>query len=617
MVELETIMEEKNVLREITVLPENRKIYVPDGANLLEALRENDFDISNPCSGAGVCGKCFVMITDGGIPPGEKDKSLLSKEQIDKNYRLSCDIKVEKDITLFIEPQSETIPAKELMSSAPSVTLASGIQKNYLILPHPSSDDQRADTQRIQDGLGQKLSFPLGVLPKIPRILRNNDFKVTLTLNGDVSVVDVEPGDKVEHSYGIAIDIGTTTVVVYLYSLFTGKEIMAKSITNPQSMFGADVITRINYIHKNGERGLKELQDRILQGLNSVIEEICQDKELLPLNIYKACIAGNPTMIQLFMGIDPCYLDKAPYIPVLRDTMSFKALSLGLKINPEALIQILPSVSAYIGSDITAGILATDMDKAEGLKLLIDIGTNGEIVLGNKERMVACSAAAGPAFEGANIERGMRAQLGAIHTVNMDEENIKFEVFGDGPSLGVCGSGLIDLVAQLRKLDLLSSSGKFHTRSSLSLSSRFKKLNKQKCFSIDGDIYISQKDIRELQLAKGAMRAGIELLLRELDIKIEDVEEIYLAGSFGNFLKKESVKAIGLVPDVSLDKIKSVGDTAGQGVKLCLLNHHKLRRVQKIAEKVNYLELSYRAEFNDEFIKQMSFPLSETEKSQD
>jgi len=596
------------MLREITVLPENTKFYVEEGSNLLEALKEKIFSIYSPCSGTGLCGKCFVKVLQGEVPPSDRDRNFLSSGQIAANFRLSCSLEVKEDMVIFIPSQARDIPAKEIISHEPSVKLASGINKIFLTIPYPAQDDQRADTERIQDTAGQKLSFPLSVLPKIPRILRNNNFQLTLTINGEVSVVDIEGANTGQDSYGIAVDIGTTTVVVYLYSLFTGKEIMARSITNPQTFYGADVITRIGYIHKNGDRGLKELQERILAGLNSVIEEICFDRTISSLNIYKACIAGNPTMIQLLLGIDPSYLDKAPYIPVLKDTVSFKARELGIKINPEALLQILSGVSAYVGSDITAGILATGIDRSRGLKMLIDIGTNGEIVIGNRNRMIACSAAAGPAFEGASIERGMRAQAGAIHSVDIDKDDISFDVFGDGEALGICGSGLIDLVAQLRDLNLLAECGRFNPDTPSALDTRFTKINEQTCFTINGDVYVSQKDIRELQLAKGAIRAGIEILLRELGVTIDDIEQIYLAGSFGNYLRKESVRKIGLVPDIKLSKIRSAGNTAGQGVKLCLLNQNKLKHVQRIAEKVEYLELSYMPDFNDEFIKQMSFP---------
>lgn len=601
-------MSDKDTLKEITVLPDNIVFSVEEGTNLFDALRDNSSNLNSPCSGNGTCGKCYVRIPEGTPLPGERDVKFLSKAQIEYNLRISCGVTVKNNMTVALPLQTQLIRAKEIMSHEPTVKLSSGISKKFLSLPYPSSADQRADTERIQDSLGKKLNFPLLLIRKIPRTLRNNDFQLTLTVNGDVSVVDIEAGNTSGEAYGIAVDIGTTTVVVYLYNLLTGREIIARSITNPQSPYGADVITRINYIHKNGEIGLSELQDKIVAGINSIIEEICFDTSLSYFNIYKACIAGNPTMIQLFLGIDPSYLDKAPYIPVLRDVISFKGRESGLKINPEAIIQILPAVSAYVGADITAGILATGMDRARGIKLLIDIGTNGEIVLGNRDRMISCSAAAGPAFEGANIERGMRAQLGAIHNININEKGVKFDVFGDGVPLGLCGSGLIDLVAQLRELDLLNNDGKFNLENTAEVSSGFSKLNNQNVFSIAGDVYVSQKDIRELQLAKGAIRAGIEILLKEYHISLEDIEQVYLAGSFGNFLRKESVKRTGIIPDIKLSKIKSAGNTAGLGVKLCLLNRYKLKQVQKFTEKVEYLELSYRPDFNDEFIKQLAFP---------
>ena len=597
------------MLKEITILPGNKKLYVTEGSNLLKSLQEKGYIINSPCSAMGLCGKCFVKIIDGHVPVRERDKILLSEDRLQENFRLACGVTVEDNITIILPVQSEDIPLKETISGEHFIKTDSGIKKYFLSLSPPSSQDQRSDTQRTQDKLKTKLSFPLSLLRKIPRMLRNNDFKATVTVNGAVTVLDMEPGDKSEANYGIAIDIGTTTVVVYLLSLITGEEISAKSITNPQTVYGSDVISRINYVHKNGESGLRELQGKIINGINSIIQELCWNNNILYKNIYKACIAGNPTMIQLFLGIDPSYLDKAPYIPVLRDVISFKAREIGMKINPEAPVQILPAVSAYIGGDITAGIVATGLERTKNLKILIDIGTNGEIVLAYKNRMIACSTAAGPAFEGASIERGMRAQEGAIHKINISNRDINFETFGNIPPLGICGSGLIDLIAALREMNIITESGKLTDNHSLPVSERVGTIReKEKCFNIYKDIYISQKDIREVQLAKGAIRAGIEILIKKWGVNIEDIEHIYLAGAFGSFLKKESAKSIGLIPDIRSNKIKSVGNSAGHGVKLCLLNQNKLKQVQKIAEKVEYIELSYCSDFNDEFIKQMSFP---------
>ncbi|MEQ8187033.1 MAG: ASKHA domain-containing protein [Candidatus Eremiobacterota bacterium] len=597
------------MLKEITIIPGNKKLYVTEGSNLLKSLQEKGYFINSPCSAMGLCGKCSIKIIRGHIPVRERDRALLSEDKLKENFRLACGVTVEDNIAITLPVQSEDIPLKETISGEHFIKTDSGIKKYFLSLSLPSSQDQRSDTQRIQDRLQTKLSFPLSILRKIPGMLRNNDFKVTVTVNGTVTVLDMEPGDRTEANYGIAIDIGTTTVVVYLLSLITGEEISAKSITNPQTPYGADVISRINYVHKNGESGLRELHDKIINGINSIIQELCWNNNISYKNIYKACIAGNPTMIQLFLGIDPSYLDKAPYIPVLRDVISFKSKEIGMKINPEAPVQILPSVSAYIGSDITAGIIATGLDRTKNLKVLIDIGTNGEIVIAYKNRIIACSAAAGPAFEGACIERGMRAQEGAIHKININNRAINFETFGNIPPLGICGSGLIDLIAALREMDIITESGKLTYNTSLPVSDRVGTIReKEKCFNIYKDIYVSQKDIREVQLAKGAIRAGIEILLRECDVTTEDIEHIYLAGAFGNFLKKESVKSIGLIPDIKSNKIKSVGNSAGHGVKLCLLNQNKLKQVQKISEKVEYIELSYSSVFNDEFIKQMSFP---------
>jgi uncharacterized 2Fe-2S/4Fe-4S cluster protein (DUF4445 family) len=397
------------------------------------------------------------------------------------------------------------------------------------------------------------------------------------------------------------MDIGTTTIVIYLLNLVTGEEIKVISFTNPQVAYGSDVISRIHYVQKNKEKGLQELRNTIINAINCEIEHIPVSHEYL----YKVSIAGNPTMIQLFLAIDPLYIDKAPYIPVLRDTISFKAKDVGININPEAVIEILPSISAYVGSDITAGILATGLHKSKKLKILIDIGTNGEIVLGNKDRILSCSTAAGPAFEGASIEMGMRARNGAIYRVDIND-NITFQSYGK--PLGICGSGLIDIIGQLYKTGFINNSGRLVRNPGHPLDTRMFKKNNIDCFSITEDVYITQKDVREVQLAKGAIRAGIEILMKTMGVKTDEVQTVYLAGAFGNFLSKENVKNIDLIPDIPLNKIESSGNTAGAGSKLCLLNSDKLSEIQKIAEKTEYVELSYRDDFNSEFIKYMSFP---------
>ncbi|HPZ09454.1 MAG TPA: ASKHA domain-containing protein [Candidatus Eremiobacteraeota bacterium] len=591
------------MLIKLTILPDNRQLYVEKGSNLLNVLQSNGYNINSPCGGMGICGKCGIRI--GTL---SSERGFIFEEDNGEKSHLACRVSIEDDTIIELPPSINNVPLKETIKSNFLTQLSPGLKKFFFSLPLASSHDQRSYSQRIQDSFGEKLSFSLEVLRKIPLIVRDNDFKATITVDERDGVIDLEGGDKRGEFYGIGIDIGTTTVVIYCFNLITGKEIAAKSITNPQTIYGADVISRIHYVNRNGNSGLKELQEKILTGLNSLLDKICCNINISRKNIYKATIAGNPTMIHLLLAIDPSYIGRSPYISVLRDIISLKSKELGLNIHPEGTVYILPGVSAYVGGDITGGILATGIDKSKTLKLLIDIGTNGEIVLGYKNKILACSTAAGPAFEGTNIEKGMRAQEGAIYKIEPNKGDIILKTFGDGTPSGICGSGLIDFVASLRKLNLISENGRLIKDSSIPGGLRISTIREREVsFNLYDDIYVSQKDIREVQLAKGAIRAGIEILLKEFGVTTKDIKEVYLAGAFGSFLRKESVKAIGLIPPVKLSKIKSVGNSAGAGVKLCLLNQSELKHIQKIAERVDYLELSYRADFNDEFIKQMKF----------
>ncbi|MBT9138801.1 MAG: hypothetical protein DDT31_01378 [Syntrophomonadaceae bacterium] len=496
----------------------------------------------------------------------------------------------------------------------------SGIKKHYFELPLPERKDQRPDTERIADGLGEELHFPLSVLREIPSILRKGNFKATVTIGDKNRVIDIELGNSSERSYGVALDIGTATIATYLLNLNTGKELGVKSTPNPQVKFGTDVISRIKHVHDHGEQGLRELGDEVKRAINLIIEELCHKFEVKSANIYKVVIVGNPIMLHLLLGIDPSYIDHSPYIPVLRDTTSFQGRELqispvrgsplnGIRMNPEGEVYILSNVSGYLGADIIAGVLYTELHKSDRLKLLVDIGTNGEIVLGNKDRILACSTAAGPAFEGARIEKGMSAQTGAISHVYIDDE-VRIEVIGDGRPMGICGSGLVDAVGELLKLGFISENGIYQPLP-ISKSLRLLKRDGQYCFLLvknPAPIYLTQRDVRELQLAKGAIRAGIGILIREIGATEDEIEEVFLAGAFGNFLRTESVIRLGLLPDIPPGRITLSGNSAGEGAKLCLIDKDKLNEIQQITTRIEYLELSYRSDFNDEFALRIKFP---------
>jgi len=619
----------------ITFLPDEKNIEVNKGTSILEALKKAGISIDTPCGGKGICGKCKVLVHKGISTIISIEEKFLSKEEIKEGFRLACQTKVFKDsiieIPLEIRLDFNNVFSSKLKGDIHHIkkgfSIDSDLRKVFLNLEKPSLDDQRSDWERIKDGLSLKkiknvsnLKIPVEILKKIPKLLRKADFKVTVTLYNN-EVIDIENGNTTKSSYGIAFDIGTTTVAGYLVDLNSGEELSAVAKTNPQVIHGDDVISRIGFAQKQKEN-LEILQRKIVNILNEIIKENTQKAGVNTNNIYKISIAGNTCMHHLLLGLNPSNIAPSPYIPVIKESLSLKVKDIpGLSLNPTAHIYILPNISAFVGADIVAGILAICMWKNEKISLFIDLGTNGEIVLGSKRKMWTCSTAAGPAFEGARISSGMRAAEGAIDKVKIDNESITYRVIKDGKVRGICGSGLIDIIAELVKLGLIDKSGKLIDREECesNLNEEIKKriINGQKgnkFLLVKGketengkSIYLTQKDIREVQLAKAAIFAGIKILLKEVNIPQEDIQKILLAGAFGNFIDKKSATRIGLFPYLPLGKIESVGNAAGRGAEIVLLSEKTREICEKVSKDIKYIELSSRPDFQEDFINAMSF----------
>ena len=619
----------------ITFLPDKKNIEVSQGTTALEALERAGINIDTPCGGKGICGKCKILINTGITTATPIEEELLSEEEIKKGFRLACQAKLFKD-TIIEVPSEIRLDFKRVFSSnlkgdihhtKNNFSLESNLKKVSLDLEKPSLDDQRSDWERIKDGLSLKkienisnLKISLPILKKIPLLIRKADFKITVTICND-EIMDLESDNTAKKSYGIAFDIGTTTVVGYLIDLGSGEELSAVAKTNPQIIHGDDVISRIGFVQRQKD-GLEKLQKEIVITLNEIIRETTQKAEIDKSNIYETVIVGNTCMHHLFLGLNPIHLAPSPYIPVIKESLSLKVKDIpGLSLNPAANIYMLPNISAFVGADILAGILSTSMWREDKTILLVDLGTNGEVVLGLKKKLWACSVAAGPAFEGARISSGMRAAEGAINKVKIDSKFIIYKVIEDGKVRGICGSGLIDLIAELLKLGLINKSGKLIGReegnSELSEEIRKRIIKGQKgnkFLLVKGKetengkpLYLTQRDIREVQLAKAAIFAGIKILLKEVNIPLEDIQEILLAGAFGNFIDKKSAVRIGLLPNLPLKKIESVGNAAGRGAEITLCSN-KMREVsEEISKKVKYVELSSRPDFQEEFIKAMIF----------
>jgi len=619
----------------ITFLPDKKNIEVNKGTTPLEALERAWINIDTPCGGKGICGKCKILINKGITTATPIEEELLSEEEIKKGFRLACQAKLFQDSIIEV-PSEIRLDFKRVFSSNSkgdihrtknNFSLESNLKKVFLDLEKPSLDDQRSDWERIKDGLSLKkiknisnLKISLQILKKIPILIRKADFKITVTICND-EIIDLESGNTAKKSYGIAFDIGTTTVVGYLIDLGSGEELSAIAKTNPQVIHGDDVISRIGFAQQP-KGGLEKLQKEVVNTLNEIIRETTQKAKIDKCNIYEAVIVGNTCMHHLFLGLNPINLASSPYIPIIKESLSLKVKDIpGLSLNPAANIYMLPNISAFVGADILAGILSTSMWREDKTILFVDLGTNGEVVLGSKGEFWACSAAAGPAFEGSRISSGMRAAEGAIDKVKIDNKFITYKVIEDGKVRGICGSGLIDLIAELLKLGLINKSGKFIDReegnSELSEEIRKRIIKEQKgnkFLLVKGKetengkpIYLTQRDIREVQLAKAAIFAGIKILLKEVNIPLRDIQEIFLAGAFGNFIDKKSAIRIGLLPNLSLKKIESVGNAAGRGAEITLCSK-KMREVsEEISKKVKYVELSSRPDFQEEFIKAMIF----------
>ena len=587
---------------------------MPLGETVFSALRAAGIPIPGDCGGQGRCGRCKVRFLEAAPSPTPADLRFLSEEELSAGWRLSCQHRVEHDLTLEVPTLGEVAQVKVRSGERPIGSLRPQAVQQTLTVPPPSRDDQRADLERLRAALGEEVEVPLSVLAKLPEVLRTGNFQITLTRVGR-KVVAVEPGAQARGPYGLALDIGTSTLAAYLLDLGKGEELLAKALANPQAAFGADVLSRIGYVQEHGQKGLAELKGRLLEAIGQLVESLVGPLGLSPEEIVQAAVVGNPTMMHLFAGVDPSSIGQAPFTPVWKRGMTFQARELGLRMNPEGIVHVLPLVSGYVGADTVAAVLACGLHRAEGLALLLDLGTNGEIVLGGRERMVACSAAAGPAFEGGRIACGMPGVEGAIFRVELNG-GVRYQVLGGGEPQGLCGTGLVDAVAALLAIGLIDPRGRLLPGEGTPFAARIEGEGNTRRFWIEErkrPIYITQRDIRELQLAKGAIRAGVEVLLSHMGVTPEEIDRVYLAGAFGSQMRPESLVQLGLLPEELLPRIVPVGNAAGTGAKIALLDREALKEAERIAQEMEYVELSYEKAFSEQFVAQMRFPESRKE----
>jgi len=609
----------------VTFQPEGRRVSVLAGTTLIEAAGYAGITINAPCGGSGTCGKCRVEITRGAPRPTANDRKHLSPDELRRGARLACQTRIQWDMVVQVPAAARFYEQKAhlhtLLANGREVPLEPVVRKVHVKLDTPSLSDQRADADRLLAAVRHadpNAHIPLEVLRELPAALRQARFDITAILADD-EVVEILPGDVQDCCGGLAFDIGTTTVVGMLVDLRTGREMAVTARTNPQVRYGDDVVSRIQHVRKKG--GLASLREAIIGCLNEITEELCRRAGVDAEDIYEAVFVGNTTMNHLVLGLDPTYLATMPYVPVLRSEVVCRATELGLRIHPRARVHAVPNIAGFVGADTVAVILATDLMNATRPTLALDIGTNGEVVLAANGRIISCSTAAGPAFEGARIKFGMRAAEGAIDKVVIDHD-VHINVLGGVPARGICGSSLIDAVAELLRHGIIEPTGRMLPPGSLprslprAVARRVVENEGGPCFiladagqtQIGGPVYLTQRDVREVQLAKGAIAAGIHLLLKTAGIGKDDIACVLLAGAFGNFIRRSNALRIGLLPQVPSERIRFIGNAAGAGAKMALISRTCREEAEQISQKTEYLELGAAPEFQLEFAAAMMFP---------
>jgi uncharacterized 2Fe-2S/4Fe-4S cluster protein (DUF4445 family) len=605
---------------ELHFLPSGVRVRVPPGVTLFDAASWNGIAIDSTCGGHGTCKKCKIRVADGSVPASALDVRAFTPDELRGGWRLACRALADADVQVEVPPLV-TRPKAATVGVGRQVILRPAAQKRYLELAEPSLSDQQTDIERVLAGLDDlELRVDLSVLRGLGQRLRAADFKVTAVIVDD-ALIDVQPGDTTGILLGIAFDLGTTTVVATLLDLATGTPLAVASMLNKQQPFGADVITRISATMLD-PAALATMGGLAHQTMAELTAEVCAQASADPAQVTEVALAGNATMTHIALGIDPEPLGVAPFIMAARQLPDVLASDLGLPVHPRARAFVFPAFGAYVGGDITAGLLASGMNCDARTRLFIDIGTNCEIVLGNRDWLLGTAAPAGPAFEGAAIRCGMRAADGAIEAVSLSQDDISLKVIGDGEPAGLCGSGLVDAVAGLVRVGLLDHSGRLvaddvATAAASDLAPRLTMLGQERVFvlhwlgepgDVAASIYLSQRDVRELQFAKAAIATGWRVLLDEAGLEPADVQQVLLAGSFGSYLSPASAIALGLVPRLPVLRVISAGNVAGEGAKMALLSVRERAAALALLEEVRYVELSDRDGFNDSFVEQLQFP---------
>ncbi len=610
---------------EIVFQPYGARKKFPAGINLWEAAKALGVDISSLCAGKGTCGKCKVKLTKGleGLsPPGQRELKHISEDEMKVNIRLACQAKVMKSAIVFV-PERSRVGKQRLQTEGMEIAVEPNplVKKIFVKVTPPTLHDMRADEDRLLEALKEthglsNIKVDFEVVRTLPIVLRKGNWEVTVVLWKD-EIRGVEPGNTTERCFGFASDIGTTKLAGFLMDLNTGKVISLAARMNPQIPLGEDVMSRITHAMMNGWEAAVELQKAVIGGLNEIIDECCEKAKVKVEEIYELNFVGNTAMQLLFLGVWPQYAALAPYPAVVRRGMDVHANKLGLKSHPNANTHFLPVIGGFVGADNVAVVLASNMLEADDMTLAIDIGTNTEIDLGNKNGILSDSCASGPAFEGMEVRFGMRASTGAIERISIDPDSLDifYRTIGDEKPVGICGSALVDAPAEMFKSGIINTKGAFVPE----FEKRTKRIRKgpqgweyvvawKDETNTDTDITVTQADVRELQKAKAAMHTGAEILMRRMNVKEDDIAHLVIAGAFGNYVDPENARILGMYPEIAMDRIKFVGNIAGTGSRMSLISEEMREYAEKISKTVKYLELAVDPDFQDEYMKSFYFP---------
>jgi len=622
----------------VVFYPHNKKVTAADGDNLIRTAMEAGVHINASCGGAGVCGKCRVLIEDGTVEGGITEK--LSAEDLEKGYRLACQSTIRGDLVVRVPVESEVDMSVLNKLASPRKTarihqvdfeqlkeeglFMPPVEKRYLELPPPSDHDRLPDVTRLISFLKAKynehrLVVRLPVIRKIPDILRASDFKVTATLARPVHagrkthIINIEQGDTTSRNFAIAVDIGTTTVYGQLIDLISGEVLAQHGEFNGQISYGEDVLSRIVFAEKPG--GLEKLHQVVIATINVIIRKIVKQAQVALDEISSITLAGNTTMTQLLLNITPRYIRRSPYVPASTLYPPIQAANLGLELSDHVTALVYPAISSYVGGDIVAGVMGAGLYRTENVTLYLDIGTNAEIVVGNRDWFACAACSAGPAFEGGGIKFGMRAAKGAIEDFSIDPASLEpmLMTIGNVRPKGICGSGLISMVAVLFETGVIDNRGKFHRNLA---TDRLREsdgvyeyvLVRAEETQIDRDITLSEVDIDNFVRAKGAIFSGCQTLMEEVGLSLNDIDRIVLAGGFGSYVDLEKAMVIGLLPETDPEKVTFIGNGSLMGCRMGALTNRLRLDVVEVTKKMTNFELSETPSFMDHYIAALFLP---------